>query len=455
VTAAAQRSIPDGQIDVRVPELITENPRGWFRYLLGVALLAASYVVAGRLGFTASAIHPVVSSAWPPSGVALAALLLFGKRFWPGVALGAFVVNISGGIAPLGAAAIAAGNTSEALLGAWLLTSFGEFRPSFQRLRDVFALVLAALASTPVSATVGVVVLTVTGGAAGISRDTMWLTWCSGDTIGILLVTPLVLTWAAGPRPRVAARDVIEASVLGGLLIACTAVLFRTPFSYVYAIFPVTIWAALRFGPRGAATASLVVSVLAIGHTLRGAGPFASSTAINNLFQLQTFIGLLALTTLILAAVIAERQTAESALQRSRQQHRDIIQYASVGVCQTDPDGKILLANPALARILGYDGPEQLVGLNVADHVYWGQTDRAELIARNALLSVAGGVEVQWRRIPNLGGSPCAFRDGRGRRDSVPGGICLRSHRAQAAREAVPAGAEDGGGRPARGGSGA
>jgi PAS domain S-box-containing protein len=378
--------------------LITGNARGWFRYVLGIALLAASYVVAGRLGFTASAIHPVVSSAWPPSGIALAALLLFGKRFWPGIALGAFVVNITGGIAPLGAAGIAVGNTLEALAGAWLLTSFAEFRPSLQRLRDVFALVLAAIATTPVSATVGVAVLTLTGGAAGISRGTMWLTWCSGDAIGILLVTPLALTWARGARLRIAARDVIEASVLGSLLIAFTAVLFQTPFSYVYAIFPVTIWAALRFGPRGAATASLVVSVLAIGYTLRGVGPFATSTAVNNLFQLQTFVALLGLTTLILAAVIAERQTAESALQRTRQQHRDIIQYASVGVYQTDPDGEILLANPALARILGYDGPEQLVGLNLADDVYWNRTERADLIARYELLSVAGGLEVQWKR---------------------------------------------------------
>jgi PAS domain S-box-containing protein len=398
VIAVAQSSVPQDRTHARAAEWIIGNAGGWFRYILGIVLLAASYVAAGRLGFTASAIHPVVSSAWPPSGIALAALLLFGRRFWPGIALGALVVNITGGIAPLGAAGIAAGNTLEALTAAWLLTSFAGFRPSLERLRDVFALVLAAIASTPVSATIGVTVLIVTGGAAGIPNGTMWLTWCSGDAIGILLVTPLVLTWAVGPPLRVGARDVIEASMLGSLLIAFTAVLFQTPFSYVYAIFPVTIWAALRFGSRGAATASLVVSVLAIGYTLRGVGPFATSTAVNNLFQLQTFIGLLALTTLILAAVIGERQTAESALQRSRQQHRDIIQYASVGVYQTDPAGEILLANPALARVLGYDGPDQLVGLNLADDVYWDRTERAELIARYELLSVAGGLEVQWKR---------------------------------------------------------
>jgi PAS domain S-box-containing protein len=377
--------------------LILKNPGSWSRYPATIVLLAATYVVVGRLGFTASAIHPVVSSAWPPSGVALAALLLLGKRFWPAIALGAFVVNLTGGIDPIAAATIAAGNTLEALAGAWLLTSLTGFRPSLERLQDVFALVLAAIVSTPVSATIGVATLIATGGAAGIPHGTIWLTWASGDAIGILLAAPLALTWAAGPPLRVTARDVVEAAALGSVLIGFTAVLFEIPFSYVYAIFPVTIWAALRFGPRGAATSSLVVSVLAIGYTLRGVGPFATSTPVNNLFQLQTFIALLGLTTLILAAVIAERRTAEFALERSREQHRDIVRYASVGVIQTDPEGKILLANPALARILGYDGPEQLVGRNMTD-VYWDPTQRAALIARYDIVAAGDALEVQFKR---------------------------------------------------------
>jgi PAS domain S-box-containing protein len=364
-----------------------------------VALLAASYVLAGRLGFTASAIHPVVSSAWPPSGVALAALLLMGTRFWPGIALGAFIVNLTGGIAPLAATGIAVGNTLEALVAARLLTSFAGFRLPLERLRDVFALVvLGAIASTPVSATIGVTVLSLSGGAAGIPFGTIWLAWFLGDAIGILLVTPLILTWAAGARSPLAARDTIEGSVLVAVLVGFTVALFQTPFSYVYAIFPVTIWAALRFGPRGAATASFIVSALAIGFTVRGLGPFATSSPVINLFELETFIGLLGLTTLLLSAAIAERRTAESALRRSRQQHQDIVRYASVGVIQTDSEGKILLANPALARILGYDGPEELVGRNVADDVYLDETERAPILARYELLAEGHALEVQWKR---------------------------------------------------------
>jgi len=361
-------------------------------------LLAVSYFLAGRLGFAASAIHPVVSSAWPPSGIALAALLLGGMRYWPGISLGAFLVNVTGGIAPLAAAGIAVGNTLEAVLAAWLLMTLAEFRPSLERLRDVLALVALGIAGTPVAATIGVTILALSGSAAGISPWTTWFAWFAGDAIGILVVAPVILTLAAGPPPRFSARRAAEAAALAGVLIAFTVVLFQAPFSYVYAIFPVTIWAALRFGSRGAATATVVVSALAIWYTVNGVGPFATSNAVDNLFQLETFIGLLAITTLILAAVIAERRAAESALERSRQEHRDIVHYAAVGVYQTDSDGKILLANPALADILGFDAPEQLVGRNLADEIY---LDRTQWVGPSSQLETpaeTSGVELQWRR---------------------------------------------------------
>jgi two-component system cell cycle sensor histidine kinase/response regulator CckA len=377
--------------------LIANKADGWLNYVTRVTLLAAVYFVAGRIGFMVSAIDPIVSSVWPPSGIAVAAMLLMGTRFWPGVLFGAFILNASGTIAPLPAMFIAIGNTGEALLAAWLLTSVG-FRPSLDRLRDVLALiVLGAIASTPVSATVGVTVLAIVRGY-GIPDWTIWTTWFSGDAVGIVLVTPLILAWASGPWLRVSKRDVLEASLLATLLVASAAALWQAPVSYVYAIFPLTIWAALRFGVRGAGAASLVVSAIAVAYTVNGVGPFATSTPVNNLFSLQTFIGVLALTNLIIAAVIAERRTVESALQRSRQQHQDIVNYASVGVLQTDLQGKIILANPALARILGYEKPEHLLGLNMADDVYWDRTQRGAIVERFDELGGGDAVEIQWKR---------------------------------------------------------
>lgn len=302
------------------------------RYAGGLVLLAAVYVVAARIGFAAAAVHPVVSSAWPPSGIAFALLVLLGLRFWPSIAVGAFVVNLLGGIPAVGAMAIATGNTLEAVVGVWLLTRVVRFHPALDRLRDVLALVLlGATASTIISATVGTIVLAIVGGGAGQPTQTVWLAWASGDSIGILILTPLILVWATGGRPKITLRDSIEAGALGVFLVFFTSILFDLPFNYVYAVFPFTILAAVRFGRRGAATASFLVAVLAVWHTVRGVGPFAGTTPINNLFELQIFIALLALTSLMLAAVIAERETVEAALELTRQQSRQAQKMEAVG----------------------------------------------------------------------------------------------------------------------------
>ncbi len=140
------------------------------------------------------------------------------------------------------------------------------------------------------------------------------------------------------------------------------------------------------------------MSALAIWYTVGNVGPFATSTETSNLFQLQTFISLLSITTLILAEVIEERRTVESELERSRQRHLDIIRFASVGMYQTTPAGEIVLANSALATILGYDGPEDLVGRNLGEEVYWNPAQRSAFIARNEPRTGSSALEVPWKR---------------------------------------------------------
>jgi len=266
------------------------------------------------VGLLAAVAQPVVSSAWPPSGVALAALLLLGLRLWPGIALGAFVLNWTAGVSAAGAAGIAAGNTLEAVAAAWLLLRVVAFRPSLERVRDIIALVVvAALASTTVSATIGVASLRASGAVGPDALRRLWFVWWSGDALGDLLVAPLLLTWARAAGP--AARRLEAAALLAALLLL-TALLLRNPLSYVYAVFPVVVWAALRLGPRGAATATAVVATLTIWYTLRGLGPFVASTPTENLALLQTFLGLMAVTGLMLAAVVTERGAVERALEQ-------------------------------------------------------------------------------------------------------------------------------------------
>ena len=369
------------------------------RYTGGLVLLTTAYLLGGRIGFEAAAIHPVVSSAWPPSGIALAALLLLGTSYWPAIAVAAFLVNVSVGIGPLPSAGIAVGNTLEAVVAAWALTRLARFRPSLERLSDVLELAsIGAVGGPVIAATMGAVVLTISGSNGGTSSGTIWMGWFTGDAIGILVVTPLLLAWATSAQARISVREIVEAAVLAVVLVAATVALFQIRASYVYAIFPITIWAALRFGPRGATTATAVAAVLAIWFTVRGHGPFYTSTAVINLFELQAFIALLAIPNLILAATIAQRRATEAELQRSRKHHRDIIHYASVGIFQTGPDGTVLLANPALARILGYASPEDLVGLKAAETVYVNTGERTAVLERIGAQPDGDAMEMQWKR---------------------------------------------------------
>src|SRR5438874_7802926 len=284
------------------------------RYALEIAAVMAAYLAAARLGLLAAVAQSVVSSAWPPSGVALAAVLLLGVRVWPGVALGAFLLNWTVGVPAAGAAGIAAGNTLEAVAAAWLLVRVAGFRPSLERVRDVIALVvIGAVASTTVSATFGVASLWASGTVAADALRRLWFVWWSGDALGDVLVAPLLLTWARAARPAV--RRLEAAGLLAALLLL-TALLSRNPFAYVYAVFPVIVWAALRFGSRGTAIATAVVATLTIWYTLRGLGPFVGSTPTENLALLQTFLALTGVTGLVLAAATSERGAAERALEQ-------------------------------------------------------------------------------------------------------------------------------------------
>jgi len=331
-------------------------------YPAAVAALATVYFAVAKLGFVAAVAHGVVSSAWPPSGVALAALLLWGPRYWPGITIGAFLVNASSGVPLAGAAGLAVGNTLEAVAGVLLLRRVARFEPSLARLRDVLALaLLAAPLATTLSATVGVTSLWLSGAVPSTSLGPLWFVWWSGDAIGVLVVAPVLLTWMTSPRVRETFGRAIEALALLLILVALTAGLFLSPFSYVYAVFPFVSWAALRFGPRGAATATLVVCGLAVWYTLNGLGPFVASTPTHNLALLQTFMGLLAVTALLLAALMTERNVAAQALAESEAHYRVLFERHPNPLWVYDLETAAFLAvNEAAVQHYGYSREEFL-----------------------------------------------------------------------------------------------
>lgn len=290
-------------------------------YALAVASLAIVYIVAARAGLMMDAVAGFATLVWPPSGLALAALLIFGLGLWPGVLLGAFVANLLAG-APLPVAlGIGVGNTLEAVLAVYALHRIPDFQISLERLADVIGLiVLAAGLSTMVSATIGVTSLYLGGVISSAQLGETWRAWWLGDLIADLLVAPVLLVWASRPQAPTGPKHRLEALALGICVIAASVLIFGGPagpatgtgkFAQAYMFFPLLIWAALRFGQRGAVSAAFIVSVIAIAGTAMGHGPFVRPALHESLIALQTFMGVAAATFLVLGASISERRRAE------------------------------------------------------------------------------------------------------------------------------------------------
>jgi len=286
--------------------------------------LAAAYFVAGRVGLGFAFVNPSASPVWAPTGIALAALVLFGYGVWPAIFASAFLVNLTTAGSVVTSIAIAVGNTLEGLVGAYLLNRFARGRRMFERAQDVFRLaLLAGVVSTVLSATVGVTSLAIAGLARWADYGPIWSTWWLGDAVGDLVVAPAAILWAAPPRVRWNRRQALEGA---GLLLSVIVVgltvfggLFPSPirnYPLEFLCVPFFVWAAFRFGQREVATSVVVVSAIAIWGTLRGFGPFARATPNESLLLLQAFMGVTAVMTLALGAVVLERREVEAQLRQ-------------------------------------------------------------------------------------------------------------------------------------------
>jgi len=287
-----------------------------------MAGLAVVYFVAAKLGLRLAFVNPSATAVWPPTGIALAAFLIVGARAWPAIFLGAFLANVTTAGSIATSIGIALGNTLEGWLGAALVGRFAAGRQAFSRPRNAFRFaVLAAAVSTAVSATVGVTSLALGGFAPWTAFSHIWLTWWLGDGAGSLVVAPVVLLWAENWRIQWTRRQAAEAAALLASLLLVGLLVFGGQFPNAsknypleFLCIPVLLWAAFRFGARETATLILLLSVIAIRGTLRGFGPFARETQNESLLLLQAFIAVIAVTKLIVAAVVAERRRMEGHL---------------------------------------------------------------------------------------------------------------------------------------------
>jgi len=303
---------------------ITQNTKTTATYLLKILALAVIYHLAARLGLKMAYVQINTSPVWPPTGIALAALLIFGYNVWPAISLGVLLGSLFTG-ADIGVAmGITLGNTLEALAGAYLLKRFVNFHNVMDRVQDVTGLALVSVFSTTISATIGTTTLMLTGRGEWSGIGALWSTWWIGDLLGALVVAPILLVWVSPPRQR---RLYVESGILMVLLGFVTWYVFGgmppdgiLHQALIYVIFPFVIWAALRLGQHGATVAIFLVSGIAIWGTAQGLGPFSLESKNNSLVLLQTFMAVVSLTGLILAAATLERRNAAEALQQQAEE---------------------------------------------------------------------------------------------------------------------------------------
>jgi signal transduction histidine kinase len=271
-------------------------------------------------------VHGQVTPVWPPTGIALVAFLVMGRRVWPAIALAAFVVNLPIGPSPLGAAAIAAGNTL-APLAAFELLRLVDFHRELDRLRDAIALiVIGALGGMAISATIGSSVLVLSGSVPAASFWSTWAVWWTGDAMGVLLVAPLLLSLLAPTLPSPASGRGVKVGLLSpaswggvsvelvGLLAATgivTLIVFQNRLGLHYLVLPIIMVAAWRFRLRGAAPAALIASGVAVWSAIQGTGPFAGETLFEKMVTLQVFNVSVALTSFLLASFVETRERKE------------------------------------------------------------------------------------------------------------------------------------------------
>ena len=290
--------------------------------MLGVVLVAAGYYGAAKLGqtlrYTAS-----VSAIWPPAGFGIAALYLWGLRWWPGVLLGEFLVNgellLGDSAFPIGSLlGQQLGNMAEIVVGALLLRRLIGRKAAMDRVEQVGGLLVAVGIATAISATAGTTSMVAGGVVDGSGAAEFWRTWWLADTSGGLVVLPLMLAWAREPVGAWRRIRTWEGAAVIASVTALSVVAFSTEEPIRYTVFPALIWAAFRLGPPGATLSVVITAGVAIGVTANDLGPFAEQPIDDRTLSTQLYIWVAALTTLFLSGVVSERERSSTELAEAR-----------------------------------------------------------------------------------------------------------------------------------------
>ncbi|MER6573226.1 MASE1 domain-containing protein [Streptomyces sp. NPDC001093] len=313
-------------------------------YAVQVVAVAAGYYGAARLGLLRELTveGAVVTPIWPPTGVAVAALLIFGLGCWPGITIGAFFAVMSVTTFRIDVLGTLAGQTLAPVCAALLLRR-ARFHTDLGRLRDGVALVfLGALTAMLISASVGIGLLVLMGKLDVHNFWPVWLAWWVGDAMGVLLVTPLLLLLHRARRPPPVARWK-EATALAVVACGLVPVAVYSSISALFLVYPLLIWAALRFQLVGSVLCALLTSVLAAVAATDGAGAFTGLGRIEIMAKLQAFNGTMALTALLLSALITEQRNTRRSVEKACQELVEVLGHLTAGEApppRAQPDGE-------------------------------------------------------------------------------------------------------------------
>lgn len=290
------------------------------KYGLLCLAIATIYFLSARLGLSFAFEQENISPIWPPTGISIAALFIFGYRVWPAIFIGALAVNLSTGIPVLAAIGIALGNTLEALTAVYLMYNHLPKYP-FYSVGSTLKFALIVIVSTSLSATIGVSTLWFAEIITGDLFSLLWTTWWLGDLVGGIVFTPFILTMAQKPRFKIKASTSIEMLALISFSLSSAFIVFgkgafgfQGSYDTSFLLIPTLVWAALRFYNHGATSLVVLFTFISIYSTLEGFGPFVAATNNESLLLLQLFMAIIMITSLALASSVGQAKEASQKL---------------------------------------------------------------------------------------------------------------------------------------------
>jgi signal transduction histidine kinase len=295
-----------------------ERARFGRRYVVEILFVVAAYYASAHVGYALAFAGPVASIVWLPVGVGAAILYLLGPALWPGVVIGDLLVNNYSAL-PLGSAVGQSfGNLVEVVVCAVLLRRVASRGAPLATVSSLMGVLVAITAATAISASIGLLSLYVGHVVTLGSVPHIWRTWWLGDFCGALIVLSLVLAWSPLPARPWFRGHLAEVTLLLVTLVGLSLVTIHAGGPLSYLAFPALIWAALRFGPRGATLAITISAAFTIWGTTHFKGPFAFHSLTRGVLETQLYLGVTALSALLIAALASEREQLARSMRASR-----------------------------------------------------------------------------------------------------------------------------------------